>query len=548
MKKTCLTFIVFLLCLDGPPLARADDDPAVHLSGTDVVFYAPDHPYLFRFIVMVDGRPIAEHAEQLLSDLFKVLDQDQDGILSSQERKLLPSERTLAMVGISGSGHSPSRQLLLQGPRSSVKTKEELRSYIHWLGLDSLSLVSPIQEAASAAPPVGQVLFQAIDVDHNNRISQAELKAAAYHLRKMDLNNDEIWMSSELILSNPPIPPHEDKKTGPTTFALAASLQPQQFGRECLRRYPIVSLDSSSGTGNVPAGHLPAVLTSLDKDQDGKLSAEEWSQILHSQTPDRIFVIRRHQNSNPSASAQLAILDVQGQSTDPFRNGKAELKYGPVQLSFRMEENPATPKESNLKESFGRLDRDKNDYVDRNEASNMKGLDFFEADTDQDGKIFWEEYRAGIIPLFLMAALKTRIEVDESGFDLFTALASAPQQGLTQRVFMHLPERVLQWDSNQDGEVTFEELPRNFHLVLGQGIGTAQLFAVRQAGFIVGSERTRTPLQQLSSTRPVWFSNMDRNMDGDLSPREFLGDAQTFEKFDANHDGLIDGPEAVAAQ
>jgi len=40
---------------------------------------------------------------------------------------------------------------------------------------------------------------------------------------------------------------------------------------------------------------------------------------------------------------------------------------------------------------------------------------------------------------------------------------------------------------------------------------------------------------------------MDRNRDGDLSPREFLGPKAEFRKLDADGDGLIDGVEAQAA-
>jgi hypothetical protein len=37
---------------------------------------------------------------------------------------------------------------------------------------------------------------------------------------------------------------------------------------------------------------------------------------------------------------------------------------------------------------------------------------------------------------------------------------------------------------------------------------------------------------------------MDRNRDGDLAPREFLGTRADFERIDTDHDGLIDSSEA----
>lgn len=46
---------------------------------------------------------------------------------------------------------------------------------------------------------------------------------------------------------------------------------------------------------------------------------------------------------------------------------------------------------------------------------------------------------------------------------------------------------------------------------------------------------------------PDWFQAMDRNSDGDISRREFLGDEPEFLAFDADQDGLIHFTEARAA-
>jgi hypothetical protein len=43
---------------------------------------------------------------------------------------------------------------------------------------------------------------------------------------------------------------------------------------------------------------------------------------------------------------------------------------------------------------------------------------------------------------------------------------------------------------------------------------------------------------------PMWFLKMDRNGDGDISPKEWLGTEEEFRAIDTDGDGLISGEEA----
>src|SRR5207253_4986211 len=46
---------------------------------------------------------------------------------------------------------------------------------------------------------------------------------------------------------------------------------------------------------------------------------------------------------------------------------------------------------------------------------------------------------------------------------------------------------------------------------------------------------------------PVWFQRMDRNGDGELSLREWLGSKEDFRRIDTNGDGIISLEEAERA-
>ncbi len=56
--------------------------------------------------------------------------------------------------------------------------------------------------------------------------------------------------------------------------------------------------------------------------------------------------------------------------------------------------------------------------------------------------------------------------------------------------------------------------------------------------------RVAAPAFPQPPSAPTWFLKMDRNRDGDLSPREFLGPSGVFTAYDADADGLISPAEA----
>jgi hypothetical protein len=64
--------------------------------------------------------------------------------------------------------------------------------------------------------------------------------------------------------------------------------------------------------------------------------------------------------------------------------------------------------------------------------------------------------------------------------------------------------------------------------------------AVTERRSIRGSDRVRAATKR----GPAWFQKMDRNDDGELSSREFLGPADVFKRLDKDKNGVLDAAEA----
>jgi Ca2+-binding EF-hand superfamily protein len=156
------------------------------------------------------------------------------------------------------------------------------------------------------------------------------------------------------------------------------------------------------------------------------------------------------------------------------------------------------------------------------------------ADRDGDGRLTLPELKAYLELISVAARAQTRVTVSERGRSLFDLL-----------------------DADGDGRLSYPELARAAGRLTGVSplpavvpwqiqVSFAGAAAPSWGGVPLPAPKRPRPSAAGVSKAPRWFQAMDRNGDGVLSPKEFLGPPEVFRRLDADGDGVITPEEARA--
>ncbi|HZY87962.1 MAG TPA: EF-hand domain-containing protein [Gemmataceae bacterium] len=563
-------------------------------DGYDFVFFGESRPVLVRARVELDGKPLQAVWDDFIGRVFKYLDVNGDGVLSKEEAERAP----LPQILLSGGGpffgppqmNSAPMMAALDANRDGKVTRQELADYYRKNGAPPFQfrmggggnggmgtrvrLLGMAQTGTPSADALNERLFELLDTNKDGKLSRKELEAAPAVLAKLDADDDETVSVEEIMPTQAlggegfVVVNSGDFVVPNNKSGVVMMLNPGEpraaLARQLLQRY--AGKGGKKGAKKLTRADLgldPATFDRLDADEDGALDAEELARFDR-RPPDLELMVRL--GTRPGGAPQIEVVKRDGKASPVAGNvrrsaaGATVLELGNTHLDLladaKEDGNNAFFKvriDQQYRAQFKAADRDGNGYLDEKEALAspfFRGI-FKAMDRDGDGKLFEKEMLAYLDTMKELQAAAQKsfasLHVSDQGRGLFDLLDTNRDGRLGLREMRQMPKLLDRLDRDGDGALSRPEIPRSYRANFRQGpVANGNGFNGR-AVFVVNRMGGRGPARQAPARGPKWFQKMDRNRDGDVSRREFLGTDEEFRKIDTDGDGLISLEEAEKA-